>query len=162
MGCDSQSFARMPRRWSFNPRTHMGCDGQLLPSFRTLCRFNPRTHMGCDQEGTHVYLSGGVSIHAPTWGATSSLCSVMPNHSRFNPRTHMGCDRQAAEEARQRAEVSIHAPTWGATPPLFSLYQRFKVSIHAPTWGATIRPGRERGSDRSFNPRTHMGCDAVP
>ena len=32
-----------------------------------------------------------ISIHAPTWGATSNyLCIV--NDKDFNPRTHVGCD----------------------------------------------------------------------
>ena len=54
-----------------------------------------------------------VSIHAPTWGATSfspaaSICVC------FNPRTHMGCDVPMLSQYAD-AEVSIHAPTWGAT-----------------------------------------------
>ena len=59
-------------------------------------------------------LTEQVSIHAPTWGATSvevSLQVLVP--------------------------VSIHAPTWGATFVCTSLITWTTVSIHAPTWGAT-------------------------
>ena len=35
--------------------------------------FNPRTHMGCDWETlTLTEERGKISIHAPTWGATTS------------------------------------------------------------------------------------------
>ena len=57
----------------------------------SLC-FNPRSHMGSDGRLIRVIAKCHVSIHAPTWGATS------------------GCLRH-----QQAAEVSIHAPTWGAT-----------------------------------------------
>ena len=33
-----------------------------------------------------------VSIHAPTWGATSPTAPTSVTTSGFNPRTHMGCD----------------------------------------------------------------------
>ena len=78
--------------------------------------------------------------------------------------------------------VSIHAPTWGATSRYFRKYCGYGVSIHAPTWGATYEQRRisetaalfqsthPHGVRRaitslvcctiSFNPRTHMGCDA--
>ena len=54
--------------------------------------FNPRTHMGCDGVESIGQRRVGVSIHAPTWGATSSERELQPNRL-----------------------VSIHAPTWGAT-----------------------------------------------
>ena len=56
----------------------------------------------------------GVSIHAPTWGAT-----IAPGYTR----AYKG--------------VSIHAPTWGATKPTQLEPSASPVSIHAPTWGAT-------------------------
>ena len=76
--------------------------------------FNPRTHMGCDIRDRSNIDRYGVSIHAPTWGATYDSPVCYP--SRY---------------------VSIHAPTWGATF-LFQASKTMKgVSIHAPTWGAT-------------------------
>ena len=35
------------------------------------------------------------------------------------------------------------------------------VSIHAPTWGATLRCRTVLRKRVGFNPRTHMGCDAM-
>ena len=78
---------------SFNPRTHMGCDSALGRCSGVVASFNPRTHMGCDllllfsflshrvfqsthpHGGRHTQICKwagdiGVSIHAPTWGAT--------------------------------------------------------------------------------------------
>ena len=100
---------------------------------------------------------GRVSIHAPTWGATS--CNQSPPISytfqsthprgvrlfaayhiplipRFNPRTHVGCD-------------STGFPCLGY----------IRVSIHAPTWGATFYDIGNSNTYRRFNPRTHVGCD---
>ena len=78
----------------FNPRTHVGCDQRVDRLFKTDPSFNPRTHVGCDIFSTAFLISSsefqsthprgvrpfwilermcvmGVSIHAPTWGATS-------------------------------------------------------------------------------------------
>ena len=102
----------------------------------------------------------GVSIHAPTWGATWYFVRRCTT-----------------------AYVSIHAPTWGATQYFQELSYSNYVSIHAPTWGATsadyivysqdefqsTHPHGVRHSayksitlNISFNPRTHMGCDTKP
>ena len=110
----------------------------ITPSLTAICRdFNPRTHVGCDHiveletevnskfQSTHPrgvrqytikHVCGHeeISIHAPTWGATSSRSWGWCRASDFNPRTHVGCDgREAALHAP--VHISIHAPTWGAT-----------------------------------------------
>ena len=118
--------------------------------------FNPRAHVGRDRAAANRLPLRLVSIHAPTWGATS--VTVQP--------LKMGC-------------VSIHAPTWGATSVSFmgKLEIRFNprahvgrdsrngiflllitVSIHAPTWGATPLSNCCNLS-KSFNPRAHVGRD---
>ena len=100
----------------------------------------------------------GVSIHAPTQGATKSPTCRPRWRSCFNPRTHAGCDVHLVTKLRQASEVSIHAPTQGATPnrararpdrefqsthprrvrPQTQLGRvQEGVSIHAPTQGAT-------------------------
>ena len=56
----------------------------------------------------------GVSIHAPTWGATVLGRPVELLVRCFNPRTHMGCDGME-QNSTEYFHVSIHAPTWGAT-----------------------------------------------
>ena len=79
----------------------------------------------------------GVSIHAPTRGAT-----------------------QESLKQSKHFEVSIHAPTRGATyVAYFPVVNLFRVSIHAPTRGATINIAALLSMHDSFNPRTHTGCD---
>ena len=82
-------------------------------------------------------LGRGISIHAPTWGATTRSTS------------HLAA-----------ASISIHAPTWGATALATSKRLLGAISIHAPTWGATPTARRSPSPLRNFNPRTHVGCDA--
>ena len=55
-----------------------------------------------------------VSIHAPTWGATSRALILAAKFSSFNPRSHMGSDINQ-NKLCAHSVVSIHAPTWGAT-----------------------------------------------
>ena len=123
--------------------------------------FNPRTHVGCDKRQDKAIKAQKVSIHAPTWGATPSLFG--------------------AEIAKS---VSIHAPTWGATPELakevapllfqsthprgvrrwlaYPAKQELKFQSTHPRG---VRHKQGRGCDiahKSFNPRTHVGCDYSP
>ena len=77
--------------------------------------FNPRAHAGRDQAIMNAVLIEGVSIHAPTRGATPN-----PIQRQNKPR------------------VSIHAPTRGATSGIGGVGQIGFVSIHAPTRGATV------------------------
>ncbi len=145
------------RSTGFNPRAHVGRDPVIEAEAVSLWCFNPRAHVGRDKQARIHIACVGVSIHAPTWGATSlHLMSPMrsefqstrprgarqiadhdlePSHS-FNPRAHVGRDITAIH-ALQSGGVSIHAPTWGAT--MFSAFKSatIHVSIHAPTWGAT-------------------------
>ena len=115
MGCDRDSDSEERKDFSFNPRTHMGCDERDSERDSERFSFNPRTHMGCDRrrfriqkiqiqfQSTHPhgvrrdsedfrFRRDSVSIHAPTWGATSE-----------------------DSDSEDSDSVSIHAPTWGAT-----------------------------------------------
>ena len=76
----------------FNPRTHVGCDKAGICPLLPHIHFNPRTHVGCDSFTLLILLPPCISIHAPTWGATS-------DH-----------DSDGSDDS-----ISIHAPTWGAT-----------------------------------------------
>ena len=77
-----------------------------------------------------------VSIHAPTWGATS-VCTLTRAETLFQS-THPHGVRQAVLGSSIGAlNVSIHAPTWGATYIATPTKGSQGVSIHAPTWGAT-------------------------
>ena len=78
-----------------------------------------------------------ISIHAPTWGATSFLAQLALFSRDFNPRTHVGCD------------LLMHFGRWALV----------NISIHAPTWGATNAKDLNVTVAINFNPRTHVGCD---
>ena len=122
-------------RRNFNPRTHVGCDRSPRSSIPTSGYFNPRTHVGCDLDHERQVVGHHISIHAPTWGATSEAFGI-PNLKAFQS-THPRGVRRTTPTRRRSCGISIHAPTWGATefrqPPRWL----FEISIHAPTWGAT-------------------------
>ena len=99
----------------------------------------------------------GVSIHAPTGGATHDLHRGHGPRG-FNSRAHGGRDASRARHPG-RPRVSIHAPTGGATMPFRAYNLIYNVSIHAPTGDATRLCGRERNLRRRFNSRAHGGRD---
>ena len=76
----------------FNPRTHTGCDIYRNNLKSIVKGFNPRTHTGCDDFEFWKASGYGVSIHAPTRGATLNTTYIL-----------------------FKSTVSIHAPTRGAT-----------------------------------------------
>ena len=86
----------------------------------------------------HIKSGTGVSIHAPTRGATCHRFVRHECHTRFNPRTHTGCDA-VTFEVNKDLLVSIHAPTRGATGFVNNSTAMQGVSIHAPTRGATYK-----------------------
>ena len=79
----------------FNPRSHMGSD-----SSRRTISLTPALFQSTLPHGErHPSLAGifhthYVSIHAPTWGATSYVQLKSEDLIRFNPRSHMGSDAQ--------------------------------------------------------------------
>ena len=79
--------------------------------------------------------AGGVSIHAPVWGATLHRSQLL-GHGMFQS-THPCGVRQAHTDAIFVLPVSIHAPVWGATADKIMGWAASAVSIHAPVWGAT-------------------------
>ena len=95
--------------------------------------FNPRTHTGCDKEVARDVPGGeGVSIHAPTRGATIAV----------RPRLHSDV-------------VSIHAPTRGATLARQEDGGVPGVSIHAPTRGATLTEAQRKWADEFQSTHPH-------
>ena len=135
-----RTISRSIPTWSFNPRTRVGCDAAGMPAkYARGISFNPRTRVGCDAlEAAQEWGYESVSIHAPAWGATSTL-----------------------EKAKKAEDVSIHAPAWGATRKRTLCTPRACVSIHAPAWGATPACRWWWHWRCSFNPRTRVGCDPL-
>ena len=122
-----------------------------------------------------------ISIHAPTWGATSRSSLALTRLQNFNPRTHVGCDQrlglvyERGEHFNPRTHVGCDKDGHGAADVGGDFNPRthvgcdwaerehrikaMEISIHAPTWGATRRPRSRATSTGHFNPRTHVGCD---
>ena len=129
-----------------------------------------------------IFLQGmGISIHAPTRGATetshqSMTCpqfqSTLPQgerpqacwgvgqHNDFNPRSHKGSDIwniQISEGTR----ISIHAPTRGAT------VRTWQKQRNRQTFQSTLPQGERRWiitfccDYGYFNPRSHKGSDKM-
>ena len=108
----TQSFVF--RFFNFNPRSHERSDDSCLHCYSQACKFQstlPREERLCFMR---FAISSGISIHAPTRGATASSASVSPG-----------------------SNISIHAPTRGATNQLVRVVDILEISIHAPTRGAT-------------------------
>ena len=61
----------------FNPRSHEGSDAPTLFVFLCSIYFNPRSHEGSDIRGYVVSDLSGISIHAPTRGATNNMTIVL-------------------------------------------------------------------------------------
>ena len=101
-----------------------------------------------------------VSIHAPTWGATTTHPSRSCDGESFNPRAHVGRDwgreiidqpvsgcfnprAHVGRDSQHRLYSSNHyrfqstRPRGARLPLLLCQCRTVPVSIHAPTWGAT-------------------------
>ena len=100
-------------------------------------RFNSRAHGGRDLRHPRPRIGAGVSIHAPTGGATPNATASAAD-AAFQFTRPRGA-RPGSLGGRFRREVSIHAPTGGATPLL-----------GLDTYGAS-----------SFNSRAHGGRDSA-
>ena len=77
-----------------------------------------------------------LSIHAPTRGATITLVYPYTLHFTFNPRSYKRSD-DGLVFIQGMTHLSIHAPTRGATPHAHPPANPNLLSIHAPTRGAT-------------------------
>ena len=148
----------MPSRKKFQSTLPHGERHSLSHKFIGHLCFNPRSHMGSDAGYGQVTADSGVSIHAPTWGATQFI-SCIESTTRFNPRSHMGSDRGQVSayfgsrsfnprshmgsdvlflllslllvSFNPRSHMGSDTKTGNNSPSL-------AVSIHAPTWGATF------------------------
>ena len=99
-----------------------------------------------------------VSIHAPTWGATSGSDETVDLLLCFNPRTHVGCDLLDMAVG-QVVEVFQSTHPRGVRPE----------AAEGRTWKPCFNPRTHVGCDgvqrglpaypEGFNPRTHVGCD---
>ena len=145
-----------------------------------LLYFNPRSHERSDGNCYTLTSNSGISIHAPTRGATGSqrITRAASNISIHAPTRGATADTRACAAFRS---ISIHAPTRGAT--IIGGHQRYnvifqstlpreerqergldffevlRISIHAPTRGATVQSAQGRRDQLHFNPRSHERSD---
>ena len=102
-----------------------------------------------------------ISIHAPTRGATGSPCKSSRHPGHFNPRAHAGRDVANPQYRSHRPYFNPRAHAGrdlneNERPCNFLL-----ISIHAPTRGATGRSGSAPRFSLHFNPRAHAGRDSL-
>ena len=99
--------------------------------------FNPRTHEGCDRGIIAHGAASGISIHAPTRGATVTHGG---RAYRFEISIHAPTRGATQENSLSKSlkTISIHAPTRGATFAATDCPGPYLISIHAPTRGATL------------------------
>ena len=122
--------------------------------------FNPRAYAGRDSTVRHTHSGNGVSIHAPTRGAT-----LLPHHCYvsicFNPRAHAGRD-STVRHTHSGNGVSIHAPTRGATAMLYGEGKYATRFQSTRPRGARRRVHELAGETvTGFNPRAHAGRDLM-
>ncbi len=121
---------------NFNPRSHEGSDirqkgeergrkifqstlprGERQRTSKTRSShyyFNPRSHEGSDDLARNSSPITGISIHAPTRGATAN--ANYDKRERLFQSTLPRGERRCVESAESRSKaISIHAPTRGAT-----------------------------------------------
>ena len=178
---DGRRCQKCPITHDFNPRSHERSDSSSLPDNAGHTNFNPRSHERSDVYGWVDTKDIGISIHAPTRGAT--MVDQIPYIDKV---------------------ISIHAPTRGATvvvlPLVLNVFlfqstlpreerhpelehrgdqKEFQstlpreerretkwqdeivdsISIHAPTRGATQTVRGRHAQHVDFNPRSHERSD---
>jgi len=146
--------------FDFNPRPHAGGDHLTAIVEPVSMNFNPRPHAGGDDEVVVLARdANGISIHAPTRGATTSHTTLTARLKHFNPRPHAGGDDYAHFTRGAMVRFQSTPPRGGrrigwagyksrtkfqSTPPRggrrrISILSKAttSISIHAPTRGAT-------------------------
>ena len=92
-GARPQRPSSLARARSFNPRAHTGRDARSFFSWRSFLMFqSTRPHGARLRRVFGFHLHEGVSIHAPTRGATGALLQLASGWAGFNPRAHTGRD----------------------------------------------------------------------
>ena len=82
------------------------------------------------------YRSLLISIHAPVWGATFLLMRPLLSSGYFNPRTRMGCDLPNVWRSYRQTHFNPRT-RMGCDKDLNEEDENNGISIHAPVWGAT-------------------------
>ena len=106
-----------------------------------------------------VWRPYGVSIHAPTRGATPTGGIRVIVAIRFNPRTHTGCDPAATYNSGNTTMFQSTHPH-GVRPPISKARPKKSEFQSTHPHGVRLHSLLQRESYQDcFNPRTHTGCD---
>ena len=134
-----------------------GARRRALNSAVTLSSFNSRAHGGRDRTVAPLSPGFGVSIHAPTGGATCRACWPRRRRASFNSRAHGGRDHRRGGDC-DNLLVSIHAPTGGATWQGSPSIAKSTFQFTRPR-GARPTPFPAQAFFFGFNSRAHGGRD---
>ena len=122
----------------FNPRSHEGSDIRHCGHLLEYPHFNPRSHEGSDSLLNFSIVSAkGISIHAPTRGATIFSGAACADREYFNPRSHEGSDSYTGGYGGSVTDFNPRSHEGSDGEPVIKEVQQGKISIHAPTRGAT-------------------------
>ena len=166
----------------FNPRSHEGSDirshtalvkecifqstlpRRERPEFLALSglRFGISIHAptkGATEDIPNKFSANDISIHAPTKGATNMLRKISSWLKHFNPRSHEGSDVSSSTFAGKFLVFQSTLPRRERLYNRISSFACFEISIHAPTKGATLFVILLEFIKPYFNPRSHEGSD---
>ena len=135
--------------------------------------------MGCDADFESRWTCENISIHAPQWGATSTLgvvtmpvtfqsthpSGVRPLVPLFNVLKPIFQSTHPSGVRLKSATLQPRTRNFNPRTPVGCDSERHEpdsgvpISIHAPQWGATCGRTCRWSPDRHFNPRTPVGCD---
>ena len=122
-------------------------------------RFNPRSHAGSDDIDFSIFSRCGVSIHAPTQGATEKAKTERWSGKWFQSTLPRRERRRTAIRKHGKALFQSTLPRRERRRERHPLRGPAQVSIHAPTQGATRTVLSFFAGCASFNPRSHAGSD---
>ena len=112
------------------------------------------------EAGEVVVLGGGISIHAPQWGATKYPKAFVKVALDFNPRTPVGCDGGSETVDSGRDEFQSTHPS--GVRHLEGRRHSHPIDFNPRTpVGCDLSPPLIRRCRRYFNPRTPVGCDSL-
>ena len=126
-------------------------------SSRRSIGFNPRTHEGCDIIGRKRRKFFSVSIHAPTRGATRQNC-VRGSVTLFQSTHPRGVRLLSVRSYVENVVFQSTHPRGVRLPVVivFSACKSFNPRTHE---GCDRWQGKSVKTIKRFNPRTHEGCD---
>ena len=166
----------------FNPRSHEGSDIRHCGHLLEYPHFNPRSHEGSDSLLNFSIVSAkGISIHAPTRGATIFSGAACADREYFNPRSHEGSDialfcmavtiayfnprsHEGSDDCGSRSRCRFYHFNPRSHEGSDHCYRRTDLLYYR--FQSTLPRGERRNAVMTclfvmnFNPRSHEGSDS--